>query len=392
MRVGVFLDRYIPEDGGGFTFQGEVFRALVEMAAESHHEFVAITSHPKQLADSGLETLAYRKPGLLEKPIAFIARNWPNFRHTLKWSSSFEKRLRRAGIEFVWFLGPRPKDIDLPYMTIVLDLQHRLQPWFPEVSRYGEWDNRERGFARFLRRAAAIIAGTQAGKQEIIDFYQVPAERIHILPHPTPDAALHASEQPHPETLARFDLPDAYLFYPAQFWPHKNHVNLLLAMKTLKDEGLRIPLVLAGSDFGNQAFVRQKITELDLEEQVHLVGFVTPEELNALYRRALALVYVSFFGPENLPPLEAFALGCPVIAARVSGAEEQMGDVALLVDPANVEEIAAAIRSLHGDSKLRARLIARGRKRAVSWTTNDFVKGVFKIMDGFEPVRKVWRD
>lgn len=390
MRVGVFLDRYLPEDGGGYTFQGEVFQALTELAAESHHEFVAITQHPKQLSGSGLETLAYRKPGWLEKPIAFVARHWPNFRLWLKWSSSFEKRMRRAGIEFVWFLGPRPKDIDLPYMTIVLDLQHRLQPWFPEVSRYGEWDNRERGFARFLRRAAAVIAGTQAGKQEIIDFYQVPAERIHILPHPTPDAVMHAAGQPRPELLARFDLPKDFLFYPAQFWPHKNHVNLLLALKALKDEGLRIPLVLAGSDFGNQAYVREKIAELGLTDQVHMIGFVTPEEMNALYQRAFALAYLSFFGPENLPPLEAFALGCPVIAARVSGAEEQLGDAALVVDPADVEAIAAAIRRLHGDSKLRARLVARGRKRAAKWSPGDFVRGALKVIDDFEAIRRVW--
>ena len=113
-------------------------------------------------------------------------------------------------------------------------------------------------------------------------------------------------------------------------------------------------------------------------------------ELAVLYRRALALTYVSFFGPENLPPLEAFALGCPVIAADVPGAREQLGDSALLVDPTRPEEIAQAIRSLHRDPSLRQTLVERGRARAARWTALDFVRGVFAILDEFEAVRRCW--
>ena len=95
---------------------------------------------------------------------------------------------------------------------------------------------------------------------------------------------------------------------------------------------------------------------------------------------------------ENLPPLEAFALGCPVIAARVSGAEEQMGEAAILVDPVDVDEIAAAIRRVHGDVRLRTQLVDAGKMRAAAWTVQDFVRGAFGIIDQFEAVRRVWRD
>lgn len=396
MRVGVFLDNYVPEDGGGYTFQSEVFHALAHLAEESQHEYVVITRQHKHIAalleDGGLEWLEYRFPGILEQAIAFMARNWPNLHKAMRWRSSLEKRLRRAGIDFIWFLGPRPQEIDLPYMTIVFDLQHRLQPWFPEVSCFGEWEIREKSFARFLRRAAVVIAGTEAGQQEIVDFYQVPAERIHILPHPTPAAVLQAADHPRPELLKRFNLPARYLLYPAQFWPHKNHVNLLLALKKLKNEGLSLPLVLVGSNFGNLRFVERQIDELELHDQVYLLGFVETDELLELYRNALALTYLSFFGPENLPPLEAFALGCPVVASRVSGAGEQLGDAALLADPMDVDGIASAIRRVHADDKLREQLIARGRKRAAAWDTQDFVRNAFRILDGFEAIRRVWHD
>jgi glycosyltransferase involved in cell wall biosynthesis len=396
MKVGIFLDEYTPQDGGAHTFQNEVLESLIKLAPESGHSFIVITAHPKEvgarLEGTALDVLPYRRPGPIETIWAFVARNWPNWRKARRWMSGLERRARKAGVEFIWFLSPRPKPVDLPFMTIVLDLQHRLQPWFPEVSRWGEWEIRERGLSRFLPRAAAIIAGTQAGKDEIVRFYRLSEERIHILPHPTPAFALEAPEA-DPATLAPLGLPESYLLYPAQFWPHKNHLNLLLALKQLRDEDNFTPgLVLVGSDFGNQEFIREQVQALGLAEQVLILGFVSREELIALYQNALALAYLSFFGPENLPPVEAMALGCPVIAADVSGAQEQMGEATLFVPPEDPAEIASAIHKLANDDMLRLGLIQRGRKRAASWTTDDFVRRAFTILDGFEPVRRVWRD
>jgi glycosyltransferase involved in cell wall biosynthesis len=397
MKVGVFLDEYIPEDGGGYTFQAEVLYALLRLAGESGHDFVLVSSQTKELAEqiagSPVELLSFNGPGFFEKIAAFLTRNWPNLHNRLRWESSLEKRLRREGIDFVWFLSPRAQDIDLPYMTIVLDMQHRLQPWFPEVSRWGQWQIRERGFGRTLRRAAAIIAGNAAGQAEIERFYQVPAERIHLLPHPTPAYALAAAKKKAAAAvLERFALPKGYLLYPAQFWPHKNHMNLLLALKQLKDDGLVVPLVLVGADFGNQEFIEDTVIELGLGTQVHILGFVPQDELVALYQNALALSYLTLFGPENLPPMEAFALGTPVLASAVSGAQEQVGDAALLVDPLDPAAIAAAIKKLHGDKELRAKLVKRGKARAAKWTMDDFVKGAFQVLDNFAPLRRTWRD
>ena len=394
MKVGVFLDDYRPEDGGAFTMQGDLLRALCASASQSSHQFVIISAQSaliKAAAEkAGLPWMPYRRPGLLEKIQVVFTRAFPNMRQQYRWRSSFERGLRKRAIDFVWFIGPRPLDLDLPYLAIVLDLQHREQPWFPEVSEFSEWETRERRLSPFLRRAAAIIAGTQAGKEEVVNFFQVPGERIHILPHPTPAYALEAAK--HKNALdAGLGVPPGYLFYPAQFWAHKNHVNLLLALKQLRDEGLAIPLVLVGADYGNQTHVQNTIEGLELGSQVKVLGFVENQTLVALYQNALALTYLSFFGPENLPPLEAFALGCPVLAAKVDGAEEQFGDAALLVDPANPDEIAAGIRKLLKNKKLRNALVAKGDKRAKRWTAKDFVQGVFEILDEFEPVRRTWK-
>lgn len=391
MRVGVYIDSYRPQDGGAFTMQGDLFRAICEICRQSQHEFVVISAPGKNLESqvraAGMQWLPYRGPGFGERLTAILTRTFPSLRRRFKPRSAFERNARSAGVEFVWFLGQRTMEIDLPYLTTVWDSQHRKQPWFPEVSEYGEWVTRERRITPFLRRAAAVIVGTEAGKSEVETFFQVPTERIHILPHPTP---AHMLAQPQRAPLP-VGLQSGYLFYPAQFWAHKNHVNLLHALRLLKDKGLELKLVLAGSDFGNRAHIENTIAEFGLQNQVTILGFVSNSELVALYQNALALTYVSFFGPENLPPLEAFALGCPVIAAQVEGAKEQFGDAALLVDPTDPADIASAIRNVHKDAALRKRLVARGKKRAGKWTAKDFVQATFKLLDGFAPIRRTWK-
>ena len=111
-----------------------------------------------------------------------------------------------------------------------------------------------------------------------------------------------------------------------------------------------------------------------------------------LYRKAAALAYVSWCGPENLPPLEAFALGCPVVASDIPGADEQLGGSAILVDPGSPDAIAAALAKVISSSETRADMIKRGRKHAMRWTARHYVDGAFDRIDSFAPILRCWKE
>jgi glycosyltransferase involved in cell wall biosynthesis len=100
-------------------------------------------------------------------------------------------------------------------------------------------------------------------------------------------------------------------------------------------------------------------------------------------------VYPSRFGPENLPPLEAFALGCPVVAAELPGVRDQLGHAAIVVDPDDPAAFADAVQRV-GDPGERERMISAGRERARSWTADDYVRGVIDFLDDFETERRLW--
>lgn len=403
MKVALYLSGQDPKVGGGYTFESQLLEMILKLAVESDHRFVLYTwsqRFPDRILSSGLQSVSLYRP-FKERVNSKILRTskaiYKKIQHPRSkfeiegWSKKhILNSLKINEIDLLLSLVPDTLTLDYPYIIPVWDLQHRLQPYFPEVSTDGQWDCRENSYLHTIKRATYVIAGTNTGKTEIEKFCQVPSERIKVIPFFSPQLIVNSDSQDR-NVLKKYNIPHQYLFYPAQFWPHKNHVNLLLAIKILKEkDNLKFPLVLVGSDKGNFSYVQEKIKALNLSNQVYFLGFVPQEDMASLYINAFALTFMSFFGPDNLPPLEAMALGCPVIASKISGSEEQLGNNALLVNPKEPQEIAEAIKSLWFNSTLRESLIELGKERASRWTAQDYVKSLFALLDEFEPIRRCW--
>ncbi|MBD2108549.1 glycosyltransferase family 1 protein [Nodosilinea sp. FACHB-13] len=408
MKVAIPVSAAFPSAGGGYTFESEIVAALIDLAPEIRHQVTIFsgakgdgqeTPHPNlTILHPPSQLMAGAVPTVLRQGMGLAhASGSPKLANQAdKVQAAFVRRfILKNRFDFAWVLAPAaliqcPRQI--PYALTLWDLQHRLQPYFPEVNQGREWGKRERFYRANLPRATYVVTGTERGKVETERFYQIALERIQVIPFPTPrlgDAiANHASTKE--EFLAQHRLPSQYFFYPAQFWPHKNHYNLLKAFKILVSEHKDVALVLTGSDKGNASYVKQLIHDLDLVAKVHILGFVSKEDLANLYKHALALVFPTHFGPDNLPPLEAFSLGCPVIASQVPGAAEQLGDAALLVDQRDAAQMAWAMKSVCEDEALRHDLIQKGLTRAKSWQPQDYARRLIALLDEFESIRYCW--
>ncbi|MGH7655752.1 MAG: glycosyltransferase family 4 protein [Gemmatimonadaceae bacterium] len=291
---------------------------------------------------------------------------------------------RTQGVELVIFPQPHPWAFEAGMQSVVAihDLQHRLQPEFPEVSADGEWARREYVFRNCIRSAAGILVDSDVGKEQLLQFYRpygAKADGVHVLPF------LPASTMPREVPAAarasvreRLHLPAEYIFYPAQFWPHKNHAKIIEALEQLKgNHGLTVPAVFCGSHADpvreqHFAMLMDMAQRCGVADQIQVLGFVDDDDLAALYAGARALVMPTFFGPTNIPLLEAWALGCPVLTSDIAGVREQMGDAALLVDPRRVDLLADGIRRLWTDGALRTSLAQRGTERLSLYGPADF--------------------
>jgi len=155
---------------------------------------------------------------------------------------------------------------------------------------------------------------------------------------------------------------DPYLFHVAGADPRDRTQLVLAAVALLGGDSPQ--LVIAGSPDSRRIRIGEEAAKLGIAEKVELLGWVSDEELRALYRGALALVHVPRYEAYGgLPALEAMALGTPVIAFRAPGVSEALEGAALLLDPAEPQALAAAVKRLVMEAELRSSLVAAGRSR-----------------------------
>ena len=269
----------------------------------------------------------------------------------------------------------------VPSVGIVQDLMHRYERHFRHDTPLMTYIWRERVFRRMARRTRGILVDSELGRRQMAESYGADPARIHPLPFIAPR---YTTQPGIPGFDARYTLPARFLFYPAQFWEHKNHARLLRAVASLKADLPDIHLVLAGGKRLGYERCLATVRALGLADSVTFLGYVPDADLAELYRRARALVYPTFYGPTNIPPLEAFVLGCPVAASGIYAMPEQLGDAALLFDPESEQEIAEAMRRLWTDDALCADLARRGSERAARWGQPRFNARLAEIMQILE--------
>jgi glycosyltransferase involved in cell wall biosynthesis len=163
-------------------------------------------------------------------------------------------------------------------------------------------EEREETYQNMLSHATFIITGNETGKREILANYAINQEEIHIIPFPIPDFCFEQTALSGISLNIKFP----FVFYPAQFWAHKNHIVLIDAIAWLRDKkNIIVNCYFVGSDKGNLNYINSIISKYKLGNQIFVLGFVEQQTLIYLYKHALAMTYVSLMGPNNLPPLEA---------------------------------------------------------------------------------------
>jgi glycosyltransferase involved in cell wall biosynthesis len=233
------------------------------------------------------------------------------------------------------------------------------------------------------RRASRIVCESRFVMQDIVRFFGVPPERVAVIPAP-PVTTLRdrpADADAIEAVRRKFALPARYVFYPAQFWPHKNHRRLVDAFARVAQTRPDCALVLTGKQRDEYEPVFARVHELGLTERVRHIGYVETADLAALYRGATVAAIPTLFESISIPVYEAFAVGTAVCASNVVALPEQIGDAGLLFDPHSEEDIAEKIGTLLDRPELRADLIERGHRRIASVTHEGYAVQLAALVD-----------
>ena len=240
----------------------------------------------------------------------------------------------------------------------------------------------------FLTGATRILTCNQVVKNDIIALYDVIDENTEVINLPYPNWIEKTKEDKN--FLKWNDLSkNNYIYYPAQFWSHKNHIRLILAAQIMKEQNINLKVVFSGLDRGNKKYLISQVEKLDLQEKVIFLDYVNQKQMASLYKNAYALVYPSLAGPDSISALEALYFNCPVLISNHLGYTQQLKKAALYFNPLDEMDIVAKIQNLN-DLAIKDDLINKGQAIIKENTMQKYIDKFLNIMDSFYLTRQCW--
>ncbi len=391
MNIAIVFDEEL-QGGGGYQQQLSTILELQKLEQYNFITFVFSKENQTLFESKGIKSVFIKKT-FFDKSIRYILRQdfFYKFCEKLRIKTFFEKKLDYFDIDLVYFLFPSLLATDLVshnYIVTVWDLCHRDTPEFPEVNFYRMFESREQLYNKCLYKAVAILVDSEYGKRNMIKRYGIDENRISVVPF---SPSLNIIQKTEVDIKNKYNIKGNFIFYPAQFWSHKNHIYIIDAISILKNKGINLYAIFSGADKGNLKYVLEYAKNIGVSELIRYIGFAPNDEMYSLYKNSLAMVMPSYFGPTNIPPLEAFFVGTPVCYPDRDGLREQVGDAALLCNLNNPDSLADNLISLLNSEELRNNLIEKGIKRLNELSETSVTDTLKNIFDNYAPMLKCWK-
>jgi glycosyltransferase involved in cell wall biosynthesis len=375
LKIGI-TTHCLPEGGGEFQYTQNIIKALDIYAQKMNIDIIMLCysdSSTFQDVCSQYQSIRYIRVNFLYKfGIKLFHRMlliFPKLASSLKQLYPLNWLCKKNHIDLMVFPGLScgPALFKYKQLFMFTDISHRFFPHFPEVSLRNEQRKRNTLFYYGINNATYIIVESIQLKMDIQKYYNAKLEKIFVLYQTISTSLVDIKDNLIDVEMNDYvhKLPRLFLFYPAQLWMHKNHVNLLIAFKKVLDIYPSCQLLLSGSRKPGDEYIFDKISALELNTSVKYLGYVQDKYLPLLYRNARMLVMPTYFGPTNIPTLEAFYFGCPAVISDLPGVKEQVEDAALLFDPESPESIARQIVNLLANDDIREKMIKKGKERII---------------------------
>jgi glycosyltransferase involved in cell wall biosynthesis len=348
MRIGIGLNLLAPDNGGVTNYVLTLLRHWHEFAPE----------HPMVL-------FSFAHNEVLLSTLPPEARQ-----HEIRLQTQEEalEHFDKIDVYFCPFGTLWPRPVRKPSVLTFHDMQERF---YPEFFTKKEHEERFFHYDWSLRMADAVVAISAFTRDMAVQITGASRWKFHVVHH-VPDA-LPTAEKPagwNPADEAR-----PFVFYPANFWKHKNHLRLLAAMSHVRDAAPELALVCTGSLLGREAEWNEAVAAAGVGGCVRHLGKVRRAEITWLYENTRALAFPSLFEGFGIPLLEAMQTARPIACGHNTSQPDVARAAALYFDAADPASIAAAIVRIHRDEALRTRLIAAGHERLRAFTVRKLIAG-----------------
>jgi glycosyltransferase involved in cell wall biosynthesis len=253
-----------------------------------------------------------------------------------------------------------------------------------DAYRRSQWLYLNWSTAWMSRAANALLADSEATRDDLVRYYRADPSRIHVVYLACSEAYRARGGEEVAAIRARHELPERYMLASGTLQRRKNLPFLVEAFGRVAG-GVPDTLVIAGKDGPDRIRVEHRIAQLGLQNRVRLIGSVPQSDMPALLTGARALLFPSLYEGFGMPAVEAMACGTPVLAARTSSLTEIVGGFGLLADPDDIDAWARLIRELAHEDRGHSILRAQGLRRAAEFSWDRSARRVLDILDTLLP-------
>lgn len=367
------------------TGLGHFSRTLINSLSEYYPEHEYYLFNPK--ASSFFQLQAKNIHEVL--PHSFINKTFSS-----AWrNSGIKKDLKKNKIDLYHGLDHEiPNGIDKTGIKTVVTIHDVIYERYPEQFPAQDIKNFSKRFRYACAHADKVIAVSEQTKQDILDFYKTPQEKIIVCYQScNPAFGKKASEAEKLRAKKLYRLPGKFFLYVGSVIERKNLLNICKAIFLLRNE-IDIPLIVIGDGKKYKQQVKDYIKQNGLEKKIIFLSenttellpevFQTAVDFPAIYQSALAMIYPSFFEGFGIPVLEALLSRLPVITSDVSCLPETGGEGAYYVNPNSAEEIAEGMRRICSDEALRETMKEKGWQHAQKFTQQKCADSIMSVYKG----------
>jgi glycosyltransferase involved in cell wall biosynthesis len=352
MRIGV-LSSQLGTPGGPATFDRRVLHEIASIDHENQYTIYALTKHAQN-------ALQVTNKNFHIKPISPQGK-------LLGLAFGVAREMKRHPVDLLHASFVPPLNVPGKFvMTMTCWSQYSEPELYPPLVRWRLVYLLNRG----IPHSSAMFCYTDFLKQKVIEKFRYDPERIFVTPPGIGDEMHRIEDQAALADYQRdLQIKQPYILFIGALTKRKNVHRLVEAYsRAVHEAQLPHHLVLVGEKLFDTSALDEAIEKSGLKDRIIFIGQRPHSELPWLYSGADAYIFPTLSEGFGLTPLEAMACGTPVVASNVTSVPEVVADAALLVDPLNVDDIAAGIQRVLTDNELRADMVRKGHVNAAKYS------------------------
>ena len=403
MKIAVIFDSISSEGGGNFYQSLQSALILDDIQKKNKNctfEFIALSKDSyTKLKKKNIKATIFKD--IKKSKLYYYFYQSEIFKvlfRILKIKNPFKNYLEKNKFDIVIFLNASwfIKLCDgFNFIMSSFDINFKLLNYFPEYLNDKIFKSKDEIMKKSCNQAFKILVDTEESKNELVKYYNCPKEKISIQafsPYLPNIKNLNQDNSLENKKISNMII-QKFVFYPAQFWSHKNHKYLIEALNILKEKhNIKLNAIFCGKDKGNLEFVKKLVSEKNLNDQIYFVDFVSEEEIVLLYKKCLALVMPTYVARSTLPLYEAFYFKIPVFYSE-NILDKSLEKFVVTFDLNNFDSLAIKLKQFIGkEIDLREKIKNGNKYYLENCNKEKLSKNYTKVLNEYKFFKSIWKN